>query len=56
MAGFPLMLLPEEYAAGPAVAVFHEFQLTIKITYLFPYLPVSIMSFKKYEKQPSSSL
>ena len=49
MAGFPLMLLPAVYAAGPAVfVIFHKFQSSIRITYLFPYLPVTIMSFKKY--------
>ena len=45
------MRLPAEYAAGLAVVVvFHHFQLSINITYLFPYLPVATMSFKKYMK------
>ena len=40
MAGFPLMLLPAEYAAGPAVVVvFYKFQLSIKsLTFFLIYL------------------
>ena len=43
---FPPMLLPAAYVAGPAaVVVFHEFLLSIKISYVFPFYlwPIRIL-------------